>query len=74
LSISLLGVLLLDIKSKPFITKEDYYQMRRYLKLCNLELGLIVNFRNKFLAPKRILNPELKHLGHSNKFVIRMIQ
>ncbi|MGC9048736.1 MAG: GxxExxY protein [Patescibacteria group bacterium] len=53
-------VLLLDIKCKPFITKEDYYQMRRYLELCNFKLGLVVNFRNKYLQPKRILNPKLK--------------
>jgi len=53
-------ILLLDIKCKLFITKDDYYQMRRYLEFCNLELGIIVNFRNKYLQPKRILNPKLK--------------
>ncbi len=55
--------LLLDLKCKPFITKNDYFQMKRYLELCNLELGLIVNFRNKYLAPKRVLNP--KHPSYS---------
>jgi len=50
--------LLLDIKCKPFITREDYYQMRRYLELCNLELGMIVNFKQRYLKPKRILNPK----------------
>lgn len=53
-------IILLDIKCKPFITKDDYFQMRRYLELCDLDLGLIVNFRNKYLMPKRILNPKRK--------------
>ena len=41
--------------NKNFITKEDYYQMQRYLKAANLKLGLIVNFRTTYLHPKRIL-------------------
>lgn len=48
--------LLVDFKAKSFITKEDYYQMKRYLNLSGLKLGLIVNFRQKFLKPKRIIN------------------
>lgn len=50
--------IIVDLKAKKFITKEDYYQMLRYLKASNLELGLIVNFRNTFLKPKRVLNSE----------------
>jgi len=49
--------LLLDLKAKPFISKEDYYQMRRYLDAANIELGLIANFQQKYLKPKRVLNP-----------------
>ena len=51
--------IILEVKAKKFITKEDYYQMLRYLKASNLELGLIVNFRNTYLKPKRVLNSEL---------------
>lgn len=47
---------LLDLKAKKFITKEDYYQMLRYLKAANLKLGLIVNFRNTYLKPKRVVS------------------
>ncbi len=61
--------LLVELKSKLFITKEDYYQMRRYLETIKKELGLIVNFRNKYLKPKRVLNSKMKHSGHSNTFV-----
>lgn len=48
--------ILLDLKAKKFITKDDYYQMLRYLKASDLKLGLIVNFRNTYLKPKRVIN------------------
>jgi len=47
---------LVDLKTKPFIEKEDYYQMKRYLVASGKKLDLIINFRQKYLAPKRILN------------------
>lgn len=48
--------IILDLKAKRIVTKEDYYQMKRYLVASNKKLGLIVNFRQKYLSPKRILN------------------
>lgn len=48
---------IIDIKAKPFVERRDYDQMRRYLQSLNIKLGMIVNFRNKFLQPKRVLNP-----------------
>ncbi|OGZ34736.1 MAG: hypothetical protein A2174_02200 [Candidatus Portnoybacteria bacterium RBG_13_41_18] len=45
-----------DLKAKEIVTKEDYYQMRRYLVSSNKKLGLIINFRSKYLRPKRILS------------------
>lgn len=48
--------IILDLKAKDFITKEDYFQMKRYLVSNNKKLGIIVNFRQKYLYPKRILN------------------
>ncbi|MBX4189322.1 GxxExxY protein [Candidatus Parcubacteria bacterium] len=47
--------ILIDLKAKPVVTKEDYYQMQRYLQASGLNLGLIVNFRNKYLKPIRII-------------------
>ncbi len=47
---------LLDIKAKKFITKEDYFQIIRYLKFSGLKLGLIANFRSTYLKPKRVIN------------------
>jgi GxxExxY protein len=55
---------LVDLKAKKFITKEDYYQMNRYLSAAKLELGIIPNFRDTYLKPKRVLNSEL-YSGHS---------
>ncbi len=45
-----------DIKAKKFITKEDYYQMLRYLYGLDVKLGMIVNFRSTFIKPKRVIN------------------
>ncbi|MBI4130722.1 GxxExxY protein [Candidatus Roizmanbacteria bacterium] len=58
--------IIIDTKAKPFITKEDYRQMQRYLQSANIELGLIVNFRSLYLKPKRILNIKLFHSEHSD--------
>ena len=51
--------IVVDIKAKKFIIKEDYNQMLRYLDAASLKLGLIVNFRNTYLKPKRVLNSKL---------------
>ncbi len=48
--------IILDLKAKRIILKEDYFQMKRYLVASNKKLGLIVNFRQKYISPKRILN------------------
>jgi GxxExxY protein len=48
--------IILDLKAKRVTTKEDYYQIKRYLNAFNKELGLIVNFREYYLKPKRVLS------------------
>ncbi|MEK7664110.1 MAG: GxxExxY protein [Patescibacteria group bacterium] len=48
--------LLLELKAKRVIEKGDYYQTMRYLKALNKKLGIIVNFRDKLIKPKRIIN------------------
>ena len=47
--------ILIDLKAKPMVTKEDYYQMQRYLQAGDYKLGLIVNFRSRYLKPIRII-------------------
>lgn len=51
--------IILDLKAKSIITKEDYFQMQRYLTTLNRKLGLIINFRQKYLRPKRIINSKI---------------
>ena len=50
------NTVIIECKAKPFITKDDYYQILRYLKAGDKRLGLLVNFRNNYLKPKRIVN------------------
>ncbi len=61
--------ILIDLKTKPFVEKDDYFQMKRYLEISGLELGLIVNFKDKYLKPKRVLNT-FRKLVDSDKFVV----
>jgi GxxExxY protein len=46
----------IDIKTEKYVTKADFIQMRRYLKATNRRLGIIVNFRERTLKPKRVVN------------------
>jgi len=48
--------IILEIKTERLLTRDDYYQTKRYLVALNKKLGLLVNFRDKYLKPKRILN------------------
>ncbi|MDP2598391.1 MAG: GxxExxY protein [Candidatus Liptonbacteria bacterium] len=62
--------MVVELKAKSFIEKEDYYQLQRYLKSSKKQLGLIVNFRQEHLKPKRVLNPDfIDDSGHSDAFV-----
>jgi len=45
----------IEAKAKPFILKEDYFQVQRYLHALNLDLGIIYNFREEYIKPHRIL-------------------
>ena len=46
----------LEFKTKPFLMADDYNQIQRYLHILNFRLGLLINFRTKYLSPKRVLN------------------
>ena len=52
--------IVIDLKAKRMIGKEDYYQMLRYLSSSKKRLGIIVNFRQRYLQPKRVINSEFK--------------
>lgn len=46
---------IIEVKSKPFLLKTDYYQLQRYLHSTQIKLGILVNFREQHLNPKRVL-------------------
>ncbi|MBN1168311.1 GxxExxY protein [Candidatus Woesebacteria bacterium] len=47
--------IIIEVKAKRVITKDDYFQIQRYLQECRVKLGILVNFRRTYLQPKRIL-------------------
>ncbi len=57
--------IIIELKVKQTITKEDYFQIQRYLQVADMKLGLLINFRDKYLKPKRIVRIETEI---SNKF------
>lgn len=54
------GGVVLEIKAKRFLVRADYFQTRRYLTALNKKLTILVNFRDKYITPKRILNSSAK--------------
>ncbi len=53
--------IIVELKAKDIILKEDYFQTSRYLISSNKKLGLIFNFRQKYLRPTRVLNSKYLH-------------
>ena len=51
-------VIPIDVKTEKYITKKDYQQMQRYLKAKDRILGIIVNFQEQSIKPKRVINPK----------------
>jgi len=51
--------IVVEMKTVRFISPDNYFQVKRYLSCSGLRLGIIVNFRQKYLTPKRVLNNEL---------------
>lgn len=51
--------IIIDLKAKLVISKDDYFQMQRYLISYKKKLGLIFNFRQIYLRPKRIINSQI---------------
>ncbi len=53
--------IILEVKAKRILIKEDYFQTQRYLQETNLKLALLVNFRNKYIKPVRIIRIDTKN-------------
>ena len=46
-----------ELKVKVALGREDYAQILRYCTSLNCKLGILVNFRQRSLVPKRVINP-----------------
>jgi GxxExxY protein len=53
--------IILEVKAKKAILREDYYQIQRYLQASYCKLGLLVNFRNRYLKPIRVIRIDTKN-------------
>ncbi len=51
--------IILECKAERVISRDNYHQVQRYLKATNKQLGIIVNFHERYLKPKRIINYQL---------------
>lgn len=60
------GAIILEIKYKPYLTKDDYFQVKRYLAALDKKLAILVNFREQRLHPKRILNSNANNYSHDS--------
>lgn len=49
------NVIILELKSQPFITKRDEIQLLEYLKNTSYEVGYVINFGGSQLEYKRII-------------------
>ena len=50
------GKILLELKAKPFITKQDIEQFWKYLKGSQYKLGFLINFSPTRLQIKRVVD------------------
>ena len=51
--------IILEFKANKFLSRDDYFQVKRYLSSSKMKLGILVNFRQKYITPKRIINNEI---------------
>ncbi len=58
--------IVLELKAKRIIIKEDYYQLQRYLQETNVKLGLLLDFRNKYIQPVRVVRIDTEN---KNRFL-----
>jgi GxxExxY protein len=47
--------IILELKAKRVLLNEDFDQVQRYLQETGLQLGILANFRSKYLKPLRVV-------------------
>jgi len=53
--------IIVELKATPFIHKNDIAQVLNYLRATDMRLGILVNFGEKSLVYKRVLNSRSSH-------------
>ncbi|MFA5991617.1 MAG: GxxExxY protein [Candidatus Doudnabacteria bacterium] len=56
--------IILELKAKRVLVKDDYNQLQRYLQETQLKLGVLVNFRNQYIKPIRVVKREIQQVAH----------
>lgn len=56
--------IIVELKATPFIHANDLAQVLNYLRATGMRLGILVNFGEKSLNYKRILNAKCSHNSH----------
>lgn len=62
-------LVIVELKAKTILLPEDYRQIQRYLQESGVNLGLLVNFRQKLLKPERVVRIQTPKRQHSQPFV-----
>ena len=58
--------IIVELKATPFIHKNDLAQVLNYLRATDMRLGILVNFGEKSLTYKRVLNSRISHNSHNS--------
>ena len=51
--------IVLELKTTRLINRTHYRQLQNYLEHSKIRLGILVNFSDKYLRPKRVLRADL---------------
>ena len=53
--------IVLELKTSRMLTREHFRQIQNYLQQSKIDLGLLINFSDKYLKPRRIVRIESKN-------------
>lgn len=57
------GKIVVELKAKPTLERLDYEQLHRYLQAIDASLGILVNFHERFLRPRRIIKSTIRDIS-----------
>ena len=58
--------IIVEVKAVSAIADIHRMQVRNYLAITHYQLGLLVNFNEKYIRPERIINPHFSHQEFSD--------